>query len=367
MTIAESLLGVRAGARSARAAEGMWTRGYVSTAFGCPYQGAVAPAVVAGVAAALAGLGCDEVSIGDTIGVGRPEQVREVVDAVAASVPVERLALHLHDTGGRALENVAAGLDAGVRVFDSSAGGLGGCPFAPGAPGNLATEALVGLLHERGYRDRRRPGCRAHDGRLDAKPCRRMRAVLFDLDETLVPDYGAFLAAVDDVAAAPGRAGRDGPRAARPGAAAVGAGAGGHQPHVGHELVGGAVGAVPGRDRRLGGRLPAGGVAGGARRSRRRRPRAGGTLGGGVPRAPGGAVPALSGHGGGARRAPGPGAARGRDQRHGRPPAGQARRVRADRPLRRDRHVAGGRRLQARPAHLPGGARAARLPGRAPR
>jgi hydroxymethylglutaryl-CoA lyase len=150
MTVAESLLAFAPVLQRALA-EGMWTRGYVSTAFGCPYQGAVEPAVVAGVAAALAGLGCEQVSIGDTIGVGRPEQVTEVVAAVAGSVPVERLALHLHDTGGRALENVAAGLDAGVRVFDSSAGGLGGCPFAPGAPGNLATEALVGFLHERGF------------------------------------------------------------------------------------------------------------------------------------------------------------------------------------------------------------------------
>ena len=129
----------------------MWTRGYVSTAFGCPYQGAVEPAAVAGVAGALFELGCDEVSIGDTIGVGRPEQVPEVVGAVTGRVPVERIALHLHDTGGLALENVAAGLAAGVRTFDSSAGGLGGCPFAPGAPGNVATEALVEMLHERGY------------------------------------------------------------------------------------------------------------------------------------------------------------------------------------------------------------------------
>lgn len=149
MSIAESLLAFAPVLQRAKA-EGMWTRGYVSTAFGCPYQGAVAPAVVAGVAAALAGLGCDEISVGDTIGVGRPEQVAEVVEAVTASVPVGRLALHFHDTGGRALENVAAGLAAGVRTFDSSAGGLGGCPFAPGAPGNLATEALVEMLHERG-------------------------------------------------------------------------------------------------------------------------------------------------------------------------------------------------------------------------
>jgi hydroxymethylglutaryl-CoA lyase len=149
MSIAGSLLAFAPVLERARAA-GMWTRGYVSTAFGCPYQGAVEPAVVAGVAAALHGLGCEEISIGDTIGVGHPQQVSEVVAAVAASVPVERLALHLHDTGGRALENAAAGLEAGVRVFDSSAGGLGGCPFAPGAPGNLATEALVAMLHERG-------------------------------------------------------------------------------------------------------------------------------------------------------------------------------------------------------------------------
>ncbi len=150
MSIAESLLAFAPVLQRANA-EGMWTRGYVSTAFGCPYQGEVAPAVVSGVAAALAGLGCDEVSIGDTIGVGRPEQVVDVVSAVTASVPVERVALHLHDTGGRALANVAAGLEAGVRTFDASAGGLGGCPFAPGAPGNLATESLVAMLHERGY------------------------------------------------------------------------------------------------------------------------------------------------------------------------------------------------------------------------
>ena len=107
--------------------------------------------MVAGVAAALRGLGCGQISIGDTIGVGRPEQVPEVVAAVSASVPIDEVALHLHDTGGLALENVAAGLDAGVRIFDSSAGGLGGCPFAPGAPGNLSTEALVGFLDERGH------------------------------------------------------------------------------------------------------------------------------------------------------------------------------------------------------------------------
>jgi hydroxymethylglutaryl-CoA lyase len=150
MSIAESLLAFAPVLQRAQA-EGMWTRGYISTAFGCPYSGAVQPAIVAGVAAALRGLGCGEISVGDTIGVGRPEQVPDVVEAVTAAVPVGELALHLHDTGGLALENVAAGLDAGVRIFDSSAGGLGGCPFAPGAPGNLSTEALVGFLHERGH------------------------------------------------------------------------------------------------------------------------------------------------------------------------------------------------------------------------
>jgi hydroxymethylglutaryl-CoA lyase len=150
MSVAESLDAFAPVLERARAA-GMWTRGYVSTAFGCPYQGAVEPEAVAGVAGALFELGCDQVSIGDTIGVGRPEQVPKVVGAVAGRVPIERIALHLHDTGGLALENVAAGLTAGVRTFDSSAGGLGGCPFAPGAPGNVATEALVEMLHAGGY------------------------------------------------------------------------------------------------------------------------------------------------------------------------------------------------------------------------
>jgi hydroxymethylglutaryl-CoA lyase len=150
MSVAESLHAFGPVLERARAG-GLWTRGYVSTAFGCPYQGAVEPADVAGVAGALFDLGCDEVSIGDTIGAARPDQVPEVVAAVTGRVPVERVALHLHDTGGLALRNAAAGLAAGVRTFDSSAGGLGGCPFAPGAPGNVATEALVEMLHERGY------------------------------------------------------------------------------------------------------------------------------------------------------------------------------------------------------------------------
>jgi isopropylmalate/homocitrate/citramalate synthase len=130
--------------------EGAWRRGYVSTAFGCPYQGAVDPDVVVSVTARLLDLGCDEVSIGDTIGVAVPEQVTAVVGRLLDDAPAERLALHLHDTGSRALNNVAAGLDLGIATFDSSAGGLGGCPFAPGAPGNLATGDLLALLDSLG-------------------------------------------------------------------------------------------------------------------------------------------------------------------------------------------------------------------------
>jgi hydroxymethylglutaryl-CoA lyase len=149
MTIAQSLRTFQPVVQAARD-RGMWVRGYVSTAFGCPYQGDVPVADVARVAERLLWLGCDEVSIGDTIGVAVPEQVPGVVRAVAGAVPLERVALHLHDTGGLAIRNVAAGLELGVRTFDAAAGGLGGCPFAPGAPGNLATETLLAFLEEQG-------------------------------------------------------------------------------------------------------------------------------------------------------------------------------------------------------------------------
>jgi isopropylmalate/homocitrate/citramalate synthase len=149
MTVAESLRAFQPIVAAAKE-RGMWVRGYVSTAFGCPYQGAVAPSEVARVAGRLTWLGCDEISIGDTIGVAVPEQVPGVVSAVLRELPVERLALHLHDTGGLAIRNVAAGLELGVRTFDAAAGGLGGCPFAPGAPGNLATETLVAFLEGEG-------------------------------------------------------------------------------------------------------------------------------------------------------------------------------------------------------------------------
>jgi isopropylmalate/homocitrate/citramalate synthase len=147
MSIAESLERFAPMLRRARE-EGMWARGYVSTAFGCPYQGAVEPQSVVDVAVALRELGCDEISIGDTIGVAEPDDVERVVTALLEKLPADRLALHLHDTAGRAIDNVEAGLRLGITTFDSSAGGLGGCPFAPGAPGNLATEELVQRLHE---------------------------------------------------------------------------------------------------------------------------------------------------------------------------------------------------------------------------
>ncbi len=132
----------------ARAGElGWWRRGYVSTAFGCPYTGAVTAAQAVDVAVRLLALGLDEVCFGDTIGVGVPPQVREIVArATDAGIPLERIAFHFHDTRGTALANVAAGLSTGVRCFDASTGGTGGCPYAPGAAGNLATEDLVYLL-----------------------------------------------------------------------------------------------------------------------------------------------------------------------------------------------------------------------------
>lgn len=126
--------------------EGLWVRGYVSTVFGCPYEGKVAPERVRDVCVTLQDMGVDEISLGDTIGVGTPRQVESVVGLLLERIPVGILALHLHDTRGTALANVLAGLGAGISIFDSSAGGLGGCPYAPGASGNLATEDLLYML-----------------------------------------------------------------------------------------------------------------------------------------------------------------------------------------------------------------------------
>ena len=127
-------------------AAGLRVRGYLSTAFGCPFEGAVAPGRVADVAARLADLGVFEVAISDTIGIAHPGQVPRVLEAVLTRVPVHQLALHFHDTRGTALANVLASLPYGIATFDASAGGLGGCPYAPGAAGNLATDDLIYML-----------------------------------------------------------------------------------------------------------------------------------------------------------------------------------------------------------------------------
>lgn len=126
-------------------------RGYVSCAVECPYDGPTPPAAVARVVEALIDLGCYEVSLGDTIGAGAPETVDAMLAATLDVAPADRLAAHLHDTGGRALDNIVVCLERGLRTFDAAAGGLGGCPFAPGAKGNVATEAVVALLSARGF------------------------------------------------------------------------------------------------------------------------------------------------------------------------------------------------------------------------
>ncbi|MDV3468860.1 hydroxymethylglutaryl-CoA lyase [Stenotrophomonas sp. C3(2023)] len=128
------------------AADGVRVRGYVSTVLGCPYQGQVPLADVVRVASALRQMGCYEISLGDTIGVGTPRKARQMLEAVAAEVPMHALAVHFHDTYGQAVANIAACLDAGVRVVDSAVSGAGGCPYAKGASGNVASEDVVYLL-----------------------------------------------------------------------------------------------------------------------------------------------------------------------------------------------------------------------------
>ena len=145
-SIEESLAGYAAVCADARAA-GLQVRGYLSTCFVCPFEGPVAPARVAEISARLMEIGCYEVAISDTIGAATPGDVLRVLDATSARLPVGQTALHFHDTRGTALANVLAALDFGVTTFDSSAGGLGGCPYAPGASGNLATEDLLFMLH----------------------------------------------------------------------------------------------------------------------------------------------------------------------------------------------------------------------------
>jgi hydroxymethylglutaryl-CoA lyase len=149
-SISESLERFRPVAEAAKAAN-VRLRGYVSCVVECPYDGPVAPEAVAEVAAALFAMGAYEVSLGDTIGKGVPERVAAMLDAVLGVAGPERLAGHFHDTGGRALDNVEASLAKGLRVFDAAVGGLGGCPFAPGAKGNVATEAVHDRLEALGF------------------------------------------------------------------------------------------------------------------------------------------------------------------------------------------------------------------------
>ena len=145
-SIAQSLDTYRGVARRALDA-GCRVRAYLSTAFGCPFQGDVPMTTVVDTTKVLLDMGAHEVAVSDTIGIAHPGQVRKVMAALRAAVPVQQIALHFHDTRGTALANVLASLDFGVTTFDSSAGGLGGCPYAPGATGNLATEDLLYLLH----------------------------------------------------------------------------------------------------------------------------------------------------------------------------------------------------------------------------
>jgi hydroxymethylglutaryl-CoA lyase len=149
MTIDESLATFSEVVKAAKA-DGAWVRGYVSTAFGSPFGDIIRPEAVVDVSLKLLAMGCDEISIGDTIGVGVPSQVNELVPMLARMIPLERLAMHFHDTRGTALANLYAALCNGVAIFDSSAGGLGGCPYAPGATGNVGTEDVLYMLHGMG-------------------------------------------------------------------------------------------------------------------------------------------------------------------------------------------------------------------------
>jgi hydroxymethylglutaryl-CoA lyase len=129
---------------------GVRVRGYVSTTWGCPYEGAIDPEKALALVHALLGMGCYEISLGDTIGYGTPLQTKRILDLMLAEVSADKLAMHMHDTRGQALANVLVGLELGIRTFDSAIGGLGGCPYAPGASGNLATEDLVYMLEHMG-------------------------------------------------------------------------------------------------------------------------------------------------------------------------------------------------------------------------
>ncbi len=149
MTIDESLATFREVVRAGKR-DGCWVRGYVSTAFGSPFGDDVTPEMVLDVSLKLMEIGCDELSIGDTIGIGVPSQVSALVPLLASKIPLELIAMHFHDTRGTALANVYAALQLGIAKFDASSGGLGGCPYAPGATGNVGTEDVLYLLHQMG-------------------------------------------------------------------------------------------------------------------------------------------------------------------------------------------------------------------------
>jgi hydroxymethylglutaryl-CoA lyase len=148
-SIADTLAAFEETISPARAA-GMLVRGYVSTVWGCPFEGAVDPGRALAIAKKLIEMGCYQISLGDTLGVGTPLQTERILRMALSDIPAERIALHMHDTRGTALANVLVGLEMGIRNFDASVGGMGGCPYAPGAAGNLATEDLVYMLHGMG-------------------------------------------------------------------------------------------------------------------------------------------------------------------------------------------------------------------------
>ncbi len=150
MTIDQSIEAFGDVVRAFREQEGSFIRGYVSTIFECPYAGRTDPNAVVEVMNRLSALGVDEISLGDTIGVATPKEVKQLIQAIREGCPPGKIAWHFHDTFGTAVANVAAALDAGYRRFDSSAAGLGGCPYAPGAAGNLATEDLVYFAERQG-------------------------------------------------------------------------------------------------------------------------------------------------------------------------------------------------------------------------
>lgn len=150
-TVAESIERFKPVLSRAKA-DGVRVRGYISCVLGCPFDGEIRPKAVADLANTLWDLGCYEISLGDTIGVGTPDKAKEMLRAVSANIPAAKLAMHFHDTYGQALANLYAGMEEGVRVIDAAAGGLGGCPYAPGATGNVATEDVVYMLEGMGVR-----------------------------------------------------------------------------------------------------------------------------------------------------------------------------------------------------------------------